>query len=1223
MKNMENNADTEKNVSRAPWKAVLVKLSKVLLWIAGIWLALLLAMQAILSPSVLGRMVNTFSDRYIDGDLKFEKVNINMFKHFPNLGIVLHNGSLTYPAERFDNLEAGGVQGRLMYHGCGETADTLASFRHFSVGVDMVSLLAGKVHIPHLVMVKPRIFAHSYDKDNANWNIFRFGTDDSTEDNDTSSTVIPHISIGRVRLVEHPHIVYTDCSDTLFAMADVKRIAFDGRLDTKKSSRNRIGLTLDSMMIAGRMATDTLGLGLDMLHIHEHNDHMDIHASAKTLLATRSFGRMYIPIHIKGTASFPQDTVPAIAMNGFKAEIAAIPVGFDMTLRMPEGHMNVDGRFSVDGCRIEDIIKDFVKNIIPETEKIRTDAAISISGTVNGDLGEGMIPDINATLTIPESVFSHDDMRHDVSLALGAGVKTDGRKRMNLNVSRAALSTYGLKLDAKGEVADMLGSDPFISLDGKFRASADSLLTFLPEDSGITARGELAAELKGGIRMSQIDMYNFAEADITGRVTGEDICILSPEDTIDIDIEKLELAVGPEMKTSKRDPNTTFRLLSVSGAVSKAAISMKDVFGVKVKGLDFAAKNSVDAMSGKDTSRVHPLGGHLNAKELAVQDAEGMSLTLDETFNGFQMMPKKGNPEIPVLSLTSMNKRIYVRNNTNRIILTDAKIKAGAAMNTVERRQKRKAFMDSLALAHPGIPRDSLMSYLRSQRKTREIPEWMKEDDFKSGDLNFTLEGTMADYFRNWDITGDADVRTGIIMTPQLPLRNIIRGLDISLNNNEIKIDNFKVLSGSSEISAKGSLSGLRRALLGRGTYKLDLELSSDKMDANEFLAALNAGSALAAEADSGKMEGASDSEFLKMVVVDSLETEDISTLLIVPADLNADIRVNAGNISFSELLINELKADIVMKERCMQITNTSARTNMGEMDFEGFYATRSKQDIKTGFNLSLKDITSEKVISMLPAIDTLMPLLKSFKGELDCELAATADLDTCMNIITPTINGVIRIEGQDLTLSDSKTFSKLAKRLKFRNSDRARIDKMTVEGLIKDNVLEIFPFILELDRYTLALSGLQKLDMSYKYHASIIRSPILFKIGIDLYGPDFDNIKLKIGRAKYRNKKIPAFSKVIDETKINLTESIRNIFEKGVELAVRENEMQKAISDHKQSIGYVNAAEQKMEELSAEEQERFEEEQTRAESATIAIDSLSIARTLNEIILKDNIEYE
>ena len=360
-------------------------------------------------------------------------------------------------------------------------------------------------------------------------------------------------------------------------------------------------------------------------------------------------------------------------------------------------------------------------------------------------------------------------------------------------------------------------------------------------------------------------------------------------------------------------------------------------------------------------------------------------------------------------------------------------------------------------------------------------------------------------------------------------------------------------------------------------------------MNADEMLAAFNTGASFNPEDKKADMAQASDSEFLKMVITDSLSRNEPQKLFVVPANVKADVRVDAKDIGFSGLEISSLGADIIMKERCMQILNAKVTTNVGKGSLEGFYATRTKKDIRTGFNIGLTDITTEKVIGLMPSIDTIMPLLKSFKGLVDCEFAATASLDTNMNIIMPSINGVIRIGGEDLSMSGDKVFSDLAKKLKFKDNKEGHIDKMTVEGIIRDNTLEVFPFILDIDRYTLALSGKHNLDQSFRYHASIIRSPMVFKVGVDIFGPDFGNMKFKIGKPKYKNTKVPVFTEVIDQTRINLAESIRRIFEKGVEAAVSENERQDAIASFKKETGYINAVDQQLEELSENEKKQLE----------------------------------
>ena len=69
----------------------------------------------------------------------------------------------------------------------------------------------------------------------------------------------------------------------------------------------------------------------------------------------------------------------------------------------------------------------------------------------------------------------------------------------------------------------------------------------------------------------------------------------------------------------------------------------------------------------------------------------------------------------------------------------------------------------------------------------------------------------------------------------------------------------------------------------------------------------------------------------------------------------------------------------------------------------------------------------------------------------------------------------------------------------------------------------------------------------------------------------------------------------MIDETRVNLVESIRSIFSKGVEAAIRENERQEVIAGHKQEIGYIQAVDMELEELSAEEAKQLEADEAAA----------------------------
>ena len=263
------------------------------------------------------------------------------------------------------------------------------------------------------------------------------------------------------------------------------------------------------------------------------------------------------------------------------------------------------------------------------------------------------------------------------------------------------------------------------------------------------------------------------------------------------------------------------------------------------------------------------------------------------------------------------------------------------------------------------------------------------------------------------------------------------------------------------------------------------------------------------------------------------------------------------------------MSTDLDMRERCIQVTNTLAMTNMGEVFLEGFYSTRTKKDLKAGFDLMLSNITAEKVIRLFPAVDSIMPMLKAFKGLLDCEMATTASIDTNMNIVLPTLSGMIKIDGKDLSLSESKDLDKLRKTLMFKDRDSSYIDKMSARGIVKENQLEVFPFILKVDRYTVALNGIQGFDQNFKYHVSALKSPIPFRFGVNL-GGNFDAWKWRLGKAKYKSTKIPLFDDEIDDVRLNLVNSIHNIFSRGVEQAMLQNEKaQEAVEEKKAEVSY------------------------------------------------------
>ncbi|MCQ2136431.1 MAG: hypothetical protein MJY67_05890, partial [Bacteroidales bacterium] len=1057
-----------------------------------------------------------------------------------------------------------------------------------------------------------------------------FGESDPS---DTTKSSLPKIKIGKVRMSDDSKVVFCSPQDTLFANLSLADLSFNGKVNTQRLEATKGHLKVDTLTVFGRMKADTLALNLELLELKGDRNKFNLELDALLRAATRSFGRVRVPLELKAQARCPEDTLLTAYVDKLTLALAGIPLEADGSVTMYSSQRyGVDLNAAINACKLGNVLSQYGPIFWDGAKDVKTDAVLSLTATASGvyDKENDLIPAISAELRIPSSTLSYSKIDSPFELELSAGAKSDAGGKLNVRLDKASVESDDIVFYAGGDAVDLLGKDPLVRADAGLIADLAPLMRFVPDSLGVYADGTVTAELKGAFRMSQLAIEKIGGANIKGYIASDNLDFSMPSDTLSATVVGLGIDFAATGDVESESLEKGERVFTVSVAADSLVADYKKNMKVRGKDLNINAFNSASILSSPKGS-VHPFSGNVSIGHVSLVDADSTFIAIKDNSETFSIRPKDSARTIPVLSFNSNTSRAFMRSGAQRAAVKDLKLNAVAVMNTADRQAKRKAFVDSLARVYPDVPKDSLFSMLRRRHAHAEVPEWMTEEDFKKSDLNFKLSESLAKYFKEWDINGRIDLGRASVITPMFPLRNSVNNFKGTFNNDRVDLDNITIKSGSSDISASGAVWGLRRVLLGNGIVNMDVKVTSDVLDVNELMAAMVAGQKTDADKLATQSASMDDSEYEKTVTSVKLDSADVSNaLLVIPGNVNAKVSLEANAINYSSLAIDWMESDIVMKERCLQITNTVATSNMGDIYFEGFYSTKTKKNIKAGFFLNLVDITSEKVIDLIPQVDSIVPMLKNFSGMLDCTLAATTSLDDKMNVVLPSLNGVLRITGKNLEISEDDAVYKLAKTLMFRNKKKVNVKKMSVEGLVGDSRIEVFPFILDIDRYRVALSGIQGMDSSFKYHVSVIKSPLIFKFGVDLSGT-FDNWKFRLGRAKYRNaKKVPVFSSVIDKSRVSLTESIHNIFHKGVDTAIKENEAQTDINAFKQKTGYVQAVEMPLDTLSLKETKRMREmEEQSAELDSLlnkidishpeTIDSLTLVR-LNELgyVLED-----
>jgi hypothetical protein len=528
--------------------------------------------------------------------------------------------------------------------------------------------------------------------------------------------------------------------------------------------------------------------------------------------------------------------------------------------------------------------------------------------------------------------------------------------------------------------------------------------------------------------------------------------------------------------------------------------------------------------------------GILKVGSLQMRDSDGMDVALQDNLETFRIEPATQQRPTPRLSLRSRSSNLVASLGEDQAGLEQFHFDVSALRYTprTPNTGRLNHLLDSLQRVYPAIPRDSLLRHARMERLQKE-----REQTWADKDVNISISGSLRDYLRKWKVEGNLSLEEGLLRLAAFPLLTRVSQAKGHFDADTLTLQSIQLKAGDSDLSARARLTGLRRALLGSGhsLLKLKADVSSDFINANQLLQAFASYSAHKPHEEQEKQP-----------------QNTGNRLLVIPSNLDVNFSLEAAGIQYDSLQVSWAAADIAMRNRTLQITNALAATNMGDMYFEGFYSTRSQEDIKAGFDLNLVNITAEKVITLFPAVDTLMPLLTTFEGDLDCELAVTTDLDTLMQVVLPSVDGTLNISGKDLGLNQSEELSKIANLLKFKNRSQARIDKMSVAGIVHDNVLEIFPFVMEVDRYQLAASGMQHLSREFLYHLSVIKSPLILKFGLNAYGEDFDHVHYKLAKPRYLSANVPAYTQQINSVKYNLVGTIHNIFDVGIDQALERN---------------------------------------------------------------------
>ena len=373
----------------------------------------------------------------------------------------------------------------------------------------------------------------------------------------------------------------------------------------------------------------------------------------------------------------------------------------------------------------------------------------------------------------------------------------------------------------------------------------------------------------------------------------------------------------------------------------------------------------------------------------------------------------------------------------------------------------------------------------------------------------------------------------GIVGFNRLRFRTPEFGLPIRMSKTAVTVDgpkitlkNASVRIGRSNMTATGDMMGVYRAMTKGEKLTAHLSLTSDLIDCNQLINSL------------------SFPEDTTEVLTDSVPSE--MKLFVIPRNIDFELQTDLKKVIFEKMLFENVHGAVDIKNQAIHLEDLSMRALDADMKAVMVYKAGSPRGGYAGFDFKIRNINIAKLVDFVPALDTIVPMLRSFKGRVMFDVAADARLDSAMNIRIPTLRSAIHIKGDSLVLMDGETFAEISKMLMFKNKKENVFDSISVNVTVHDGNVTVYPFLVEIDRYKADVGGEQGLDMNFNYHISILKSPLPFKAGVNISG-NLDKMKFRIGKAKYKDAVTPAAVHRVDSTRMNMGNEIVNRFRRVV----------------------------------------------------------------------------
>lgn len=308
----------------------------------------------------------------------------------------------------------------------------------------------------------------------------------------------------------------------------------------------------------------------------------------------------------------------------------------------------------------------------------------------------------------------------------------------------------------------------------------------------------------------------------------------------------------------------------------------------------------------------------------------------------------------------------------------------------------------------------------------------------------------------------------------QLELKDMpkvdIKQSTFSFEPRYMELSQTRILVGDNDVTLDSRFENYLGFVFKGSTLKGTLNVSSQKMNLNDFMSEGAAEEAAPAEQEQTTEE----------------QAEEAMGVIRVPENIDFRMQADFKQVLFGKMNLTDVKGLLIVKDSKVDMQNLSLNAMGGNVVVNGAYATPAAKNPRLNAGFALNNIGFAQAYKELDMVRSLAPIFSNLNGNFSGSVKVDTELDEQMSPVMNTLNGSGSLSTKDLGLGNVQIINLVADIVKKPALKDTKVKNLNLDFTINNGRVTTKPFEVKLGDYVMNLSGTTGLDQTIDYKGKI-----------------------------------------------------------------------------------------------------------------------------------------